>query len=117
MIRSVASVSRSMSAHRNAAASDRRNPASETTETIAIVFVGFFAVALQVEMAADDRNGFAGQTAGLLDRLGLRRLPGEALHRGFDDRRGARVGLAGEPVARGERRDDAACSDSAGKTG
>ena len=30
-----------MSAHRNAAASDRRNPASATTETIAIVFAAF----------------------------------------------------------------------------
>ena len=49
-------------------------------------------------MGADDRDGFAGQTAGLLDGFGFHRLPGEALHRVLDYRRGTRVDLAGEPV-------------------
>ena len=39
--RPLLSASRSMSDHRNAAASERRNPASETTETIAIVLAAF----------------------------------------------------------------------------
>ena len=49
-------------------------------------------------MGAYDRNGFAGQTASLLDSSCFRRLPGETLHRRFDYRRGARVDLAGKPM-------------------
>ena len=58
-------------------------------------------------MGADDRNGFAGLTAGLLDGFGFRRLLGEAL-RGVET-------LA--PPANRAARNEAACSAAAGKTG